>query len=166
MRFLARFRVFFGFVFAAAALWLATPSRQSLIVGAAIMIAGECLRIWAAGHLEKSREVTRSGPYRFTRHPLYVGSSIIGAGFAIAARHLLVGAIVAGYLVATLTAAIVSEEAHLREKFGDEYGAYAEKRAVPMQRSFSWRRAMANREYNAIAGLVGAFALLIAKLYL
>ena len=46
-------------------------------------MAGECLRLWAAGHLEKSKEVTRSGPYRHTRHPLYLGSSIIGIGIAL-----------------------------------------------------------------------------------
>jgi protein-S-isoprenylcysteine O-methyltransferase Ste14 len=163
MKFLARFRVFFGFVFAAVALWLASPSRESLTIGGAIMIVGECVRIWAAGHLEKSREVTRSGPYRFTRHPLYLGSSLIGIGFAVASRHRLVAMMVALYLVATLTAAILSEEAHLREKFGDEYDAYAEKRATPMARSFSWRRAFANREHHAIAGLAAALLILAAK---
>jgi protein-S-isoprenylcysteine O-methyltransferase Ste14 len=165
MKYLARFRVFLGFIFAAIALWLATPTRDSLLLGGAIMIAGECLRIWAAGHLEKSKEVTRSGPYQYTRHPLYLGSSLIGVGFAIASRHWAVAAIVIGYLLLTLTAAMRSEEAHLREKFGDEYDAYAEKRSAPMQRSFSWRRAMNNREYNAIAGLAAALGVLAATLY-
>jgi protein-S-isoprenylcysteine O-methyltransferase Ste14 len=132
--------------------------------GAAIMIAGECLRIWAAGHLEKSKEVTRSGPYRFTRHPLYLGSSLIGVGFAMAASHVGVTVIVIAYLVLTLTAAMRSEEAHLREKFGDEYNAYAEKRSPPMQRAFSWRRAFSNREHHAVAGLAAAFLILAMKL--
>lgn len=164
MTFLARYRVFLGFVLAAVTLWLATPTLDSLVVGAAMMIAGESVRIWAAGHLEKSREVTRSGPYRFTRHPLYLGSTLIGLGYAVAARHPAVAAIVAAYLLLTLGAAIVSEEAHLREKFGDAYVAYTEKRATPMDRSFSWRRAMHNREYNAMAGLAAALAVLAAKL--
>ena len=165
MKFLTRYRVFLGFVLAAVTLWLATPMLDSLVVGGAMMIAGECMRLWAAGHLEKSKEVTRSGPYRFTRHPLYLGSTLIGLGYAIAARHPVVAVIVAAYLLLTLTAAMLSEEKHLREKFGDEYDAYAEKRAAPMQRSFSWRRAMDNREYNAIAGLVGALIVLMVKLY-
>ncbi|HJU41739.1 MAG TPA: isoprenylcysteine carboxylmethyltransferase family protein [Vicinamibacterales bacterium] len=163
MKWLARFRVFLGFVFAAIALWLATPTRESLFTGAGIMIAGECVRIWAAGHLEKSKEVTRSGPYRFTRHPLYLGSSLLGVGFAIAASHRVVTMIVVAYLLLTLTAAMRSEEAHLREKFGDEYDAYAEKRAAPMQRSFSWHRAMSNREYQAMAGVVAALLILAMK---
>jgi protein-S-isoprenylcysteine O-methyltransferase Ste14 len=164
MKFLTRFRVFFGFVFAAVALWLATPTLDSLLIGGAIMIAGECLRIWAAGHLEKSREVTRSGPYRFTRHPLYLGSSLIGMGFAMASRHWVVAAIVITYLLLTLTAAMRSEEAHLREKFGDEYDAYAEKRAPRMARSFDWRRAVRNREQLAMAGLAGALVVLALKI--
>ena len=163
MKFFARYRVFLGFILAAMTLWLAAPTRESLMLGGAIMIAGEMVRIWAAGHLEKSKEVTRSGPYRFTRHPLYLGSSLIGVGFAIAASHYVVTVIVVAYLLLTLTAAMRSEEAHLREKFGDEYDAYAEKRAAPMPRSFSWHRAMANREYQAIAGLATALLILAMK---
>ena len=165
MRLLARWRVFLGFVSAAIALYLATPTTFSLQVGAAVSIAGELIRLWAAGHLEKSKEVTRSGPYRYTRHPLYLGSSLIGIGFALASNHILVAAIVINYLVLTLTAAMRSEEAHLREKFGDAYDAYAEKRATPMQRKFSWQRAMYNREHHTIAGLGAAFLILSLKVY-
>lgn len=164
MRFLTRFRVFLGFVFAAVTLWLATPTFESLLTGGAIMLAGECVRLWAAGHLEKSREVTRSGPYRFTRHPLYLGSSLIGAGFAMASRHWVVAAIVMTYLALTLTAAMRSEEAHLRQKFGDEYAAYAEQRAAPMDRPFSWRRAVHNREHHTLAGLAATLLVLALKL--
>ena len=68
-------------------LWLARPTSRSLAIGGAMALVGEALRIWAAGHLEKGREVTRSGPYRLTRHPLYLGSAIIGVGVAIAAAR-------------------------------------------------------------------------------
>ena len=164
MKFLTRWRVSLGFVFAAIVLWLATPTPRSLAIGAAIAIAGESLRLWAAGHLEKSKEVTRSGPYRYTRHPLYLGSSLIGIGMAVASNNLIVAVIVAGYLVLTLTAAMRSEEAHLREKFGDAYDAYAEKRAAPMERRFSWQRALHNREHHTIAGLAGGLLLLAWKM--
>ena len=162
-RLLARWRVFLGFVFAAIVMWLATPTRNSLLWGAAIAVIGECLRLWAAGHLEKSREVTRSGPYRHTRHPLYLGSSIIGVGIAVASHHLVVAAMVVGYMLLTLTAAMRSEEAHLREKFGDAYDAYAEKRAAPMDRPFSWPRAIGNREHHTMIGLATGLALLALK---
>ena len=163
MRFLTRFRVFLGFVFAAVALYLATPTPTTLMLGGMVSVAGELIRLWAAGHLEKSKEVTRSGPYRFTRHPLYLGSSLIGIGFAIAANHIVVAVIVVAYLLLTLTAAMRSEEAHLREKFGDAYDAYVEKRSARMERKFSWHRAIHNREHHTMAGLVAALLVLAAK---
>ena len=162
-RLLARWRVFLGFVFAAIVMWLATPTRNSLLLGAAIAVLGECLRLWASGHLEKSREVTRSGPYRHTRHPLYLGSAIIGVGIAVASHHMGVAAMVVAYMLLTLTAAMRSEEAHLREKFGDAYDAYAEKRASPMDRAFSWPRAIGNREHHTMIGLAAGLALLALK---
>jgi len=165
IRLLARWRVSLGFIFAAIVLWLATPSPRSLMTGSAIAIVGELIRLWAAGHLEKSKEVTQSGPYRYTRHPLYLGSSLIGIGMAVVSNNLIVAAVVITYLVLTLTAAMRSEEAHLREKFGDAYDAYAEKRAPKVERSFSWQRAIYNREHHTIAGLLTGLLLLAAKAY-
>jgi protein-S-isoprenylcysteine O-methyltransferase Ste14 len=160
---LARWRVTLGFVLAAVVLWFAQPTRTSLLWGALVAGLGEVIRIWAAGHVEKSREVTRSGPYRFTRHPLYLGSSVMGVGIALASASWLVAAIVLGYLALTISAAIRAEEAHLREKFGGEYDAYAARIAPPMIRSFSMTRALANREHHTIAGLVLALLLLAFK---
>lgn len=165
-RLLARWRVFLGFVFAAVVLYLATPTPASLAIGAAVAFAGESIRLWAAGHLEKSKEVTQSGPYRYTRHPLYLGSALIGIGMAVVSNNLIVAAIVVAYLVLTLTAAMRSEEAHLREKFGDAYDAYAEKRAPKVERAFSWQRALYNREHHTIAGVLGGLLLLAGKLML
>jgi protein-S-isoprenylcysteine O-methyltransferase Ste14 len=161
---IARWRVTVGFVFAAIVLWLAQPTAVTLASGAAFALIGEGIRVWAAGHVEKSREVTRSGPYRFTRHPLYLGSSIIGVGVAIASGDLLVAALVIAYLATTITAAIRAEEAHLRQKFGREYDAYAKRTAPPMVRAFSLSRAVHNREHHTVAGLIVAFALLALKL--
>lgn len=163
-RLLARWRVCLGFVFAAIVIWLAEPTGDSLLAGTVIAVLGEGLRLWASGHLEKSKEVTRSGPYRYTRHPLYLGSSIIGIGIAVAAHTLMVAAIVVTYMALTLTAAMRSEEAHLREKFGDAYDAYAEKRAAPMDRPFSWKRAIGNREHHTLLGLSSGLMLLAMKL--
>lgn len=163
---IARWRVACGFVTAAVVLWLATPTSMTLIVGAGIALLGEVLRVWAAGHVEKSREVTSSGPYRFTRHPLYLGSSIIGIGIAVASGNWMVATLVLVYLGTTISAAIRAEEAHLREKFGEAYDAYAARIAPPMRRSFSFARAHANREHHAIAGLLVALALLALKVVL
>src|ERR1700716_1966616 len=118
---LARLRVPLGFVDGGAALWLAAPTRASLFLGGLVAVVGEWLRIWAAGHLNKSREVTSSGPYRWLAHPLYVGSSVLGVGLAVASNSWAATIVIAIYLFATLTAAIRSEEAFLRRTFGEQY---------------------------------------------
>jgi protein-S-isoprenylcysteine O-methyltransferase Ste14 len=163
-RLLARFRVGLGFLLAALVLWLSRPEWSTWVAGAVIAASGELLRLWAAGHLEKSREVTTSGPYRFTRHPLYMGSTMIGIGVAVTSASFAAAAVIGVYLGFTLSAARRSEEAHLREKFGDAYDAYVESRAEPMPRRFSLTRALRNREHHAIAGLIAGFALLAVKM--
>ena len=161
---LARRRVTLGFVTALVAVVAARPSSASLQAGFAVAVAGEALRIWAAGHLEKSREVTRSGPYRWTRHPLYAGSALIALGAVIAARSIPVAVLAAIYMTATIGAAIHTEEAFLRRTFGDAYDRYRDSSAEPMTRRFSIERALRNREYRAACGMLVGFALLALKL--
>ena len=163
LRRVARLRVTIGFVSSIVVLWLAHPTVRSLAIGAVVAVIGETVRVWAAGHLEKGREVTRSGPYGFTRHPLYLGSSLIGIGLAIASASLIVAVLVLAYLAITLTAAIRTEEAHLTDKFGGAYPAYREGRGVVERRGFSFARAMRNREYRAILGLLFVMVVLAWK---
>ncbi len=163
---IARWRVPLGFVLGALVLWLARPTGASLLFGASVAAVGESIRIWAAGHLEKSREVTRSGPYRFVRHPLYLGTSLMGLGVAIAGGSVVVALIVLVYIGTTIPAAIRAEEAHLRDKFGGEYDSYVQCGSTPMTRRFSLTRAIGNREHHTVAGLVVALALLALKVQL
>ena len=159
----ARLRVALGFLCGVLVFWLATPTAGTILAGLAVAAAGEWLRVWAAGHLNKSREVTRSGPYRFVAHPLYLGSSVIGAGLAIGSGSVIVAAVVAAYLAITLTAAIRSEEAFLRRVFRDEYKAYRHTGIVDADRRFSLERAIANREHRAVVGLAVALLLMAWK---
>jgi protein-S-isoprenylcysteine O-methyltransferase Ste14 len=163
MRLLARLRVPLGFVCGALALWLARPTPASIAAGMLVAIGGEAIRFWAAGHIEKGREVTRSGPYRFVAHPLYLGSAIMGAGFMWAAQSLAVTFIAGAYLAVTLVAAMRTEEAALTARFGREYPAYREGTAAPANRPFSLARAIANREHRAVLGLFVAAALLYVR---
>ena len=163
-RILARRRIALGFLAAVAALVLAHPTPATWWIGLVIAIVGEAIRIWAAGHLEKGREITRSGPYRWSRHPLYVGSSIIATGIVIASRSVPVAIVTAFYMGATITAAIRTEEAALTGRFGDAYDRYRESGGDPMPRRFSAARAMRNREYRAVAGLAAGFALLALRM--
>ncbi len=162
---LSRRRVPLGFGAGALALWLAQPTPRSLMAGSVVVMAGEALRVWAAGHVSKSREVTASGPYRFVRHPLYVGSSVMGLGLALACRSLVVGAVIAVYLVTTLSAAIGREEAFLLRTFGSEYDRYRRGLMVGPEerRAFSIQQAIANHEHRALAGIAVAVLLLILK---
>jgi protein-S-isoprenylcysteine O-methyltransferase Ste14 len=154
LRRIARLRVTIGFIAGIVVLWFAEPSPRSLAIGAVVAAAGEAVRVWASGHLEKGREVTMSGPYAFTRHPLYLGSSLIGIGLAIGAANIVAAVLVLAYLGITLTAAIRTEEAHLTAKFGEAYPAYRDGRAGGERRHFSAARVMRNREYRALLGLV------------
>lgn len=162
--FLARRRVTLGFVAAAAAVWLSQPTWDTWRWGALVALAGQAVRVWAAGHLEKSREVTTSGPYRFVGHPLYLGSALLAVGVVIASRSLIVFVLTALYMGTTIGAAIRQEEAFLRRTFEADYARYQAGTAVPaVARRFSWARAMRNREYRSVLGAVVGFALLALK---
>jgi protein-S-isoprenylcysteine O-methyltransferase Ste14 len=166
VKILARRRVALGFITACAAIVLAQPTWETWTAGFLAAWVGEAIRIWAAGHLDKGREVTRSGPYRWMRHPLYVGSAVLALGVVIAARSVAVAVVAVVYMGSTLTAAIRTEEAFLRRTFGDVYDRYSRSEGAPMPRSFSIERVMRNREYRAVAGLLLGFALLALKIVL
>ena len=163
---IAHYRVTLGFVVAAAAFWLATPSWRSLGLGALIAVGGEALRVWAAGHLRKGQEVTRSGPYLFVRHPLYCGSFAIGIGFVVAAADPIVAVMVVAYLTVTLLAASRLEEATLRAAFGEEFEQYARGSRAPSERRFSPSQVIANGEHRTLLGFAAALAILGIKAWM
>ena len=160
----ARWRVPLGFACGAAVLFLASPTMRSMAVGGAIAVFGEMLRIWSAGHLDKGREVTQSGPYRFTRHPLYLGSAIIALGVAVASARLSVAVIVFVYMALVVGSAVRHEEANMRLQFGGAYDAYLRSPVSSVKRPFSLNRAMkVNKEYKAVLGLAAAALILALK---
>jgi len=166
VRVLARRRVTLGFIAGATTLILAHPTWSSWRAGLVIAALGEAIRVWAAGHLEKSREVTGSGPYRLTSHPLYLGSSVIALGVIVACRSWVVATVVATYMAATIAAAIRTEEAFLRKAFGPAYDDYKRLGAGTTTRRFSLARALGNREHRALLGLGAGFAFLALKIVL
>jgi rfaE bifunctional protein nucleotidyltransferase chain/domain len=160
---LAHRRVPLGFLAGVPAYWLATPTVASIVLGGLVAVPGEALRIWAAGHLQKAREVTTSGPYRFMRHPLYVGSSVMGLGFAIASGTLWSALVVLVYLALTIPTTARREEASLDRDLGGAYSAYREGRTEVSDRRFRWSQVRANRELRALVGFVLALALLVLR---
>ena len=167
-----RIRVPLGFAFAVVYLWLAHPTNLSIIIGILILIPGLLLRAVASGHVKKNRELTTSGPYAYTRNPLYLGSLILAVGFAIAARNWWIAALMVVMFLAIYLPVILAEERFLRQAFPD-YDNYA--RQVPrlwlrltpfrqQQGSFSADLYWKHREYNAVLGSVFVMGLLVLKL--
>jgi protein-S-isoprenylcysteine O-methyltransferase Ste14 len=148
-------------MFAIVYLWLAHPRPLSLSIGSVVVCAGLAVRAIASGHLRKNEELATSGPYSYTRNPLYLGSILIAAGFAIAARNLWIWILLAALFVSIYAPVIVSEEAFLRAKFPD-FESYA--KAVPrlaprwsgqnLKENFSRELYLKHREYNALLGAV------------
>jgi protein-S-isoprenylcysteine O-methyltransferase Ste14 len=167
-----RVRVPLGFIFAVVYVWFARPTRTSLIAGALIMLPGLLLRGLASGHVQKDKQLTISGPYAYTRNPLYLGSLFLAAGFAIAARSWPIVAIMVLMFALIYIPVIAGEERYLRQTF-PEYDEYA--RRVPrmfprltaygnQQAAYSSARYWKHREYEASIGCVVLLAILIAKL--
>jgi protein-S-isoprenylcysteine O-methyltransferase Ste14 len=168
-----RIRVPLGFVVAGLYVWLAQPSAASLLLGAGFVVLGLALRGWASGHLEKNERLATHGPYAYTRNPLYVGSSILATGFAVAARSWWVALILAIMFVAVYLPVIRGEEEFLAERF-PEFAAYAREvpRLVPRLRgtgkatpAFSWVLYGKHREYHATLGSIAIMAVLVGKLF-
>jgi protein-S-isoprenylcysteine O-methyltransferase Ste14 len=166
-----RIRVPFGFLFAAAYIWLAQPTLISIVIGACIAFAGLCIRALASGHVSKNEVLATSGPYAHTRNPLYLGSIILAVGFLIAAKSWLLPLIAVAILVAIYVPVIRAEEAFLRARFSefDDYAAQVP-RLFPRVRSyqnrpgsFSWHLYWKHREYNAALGAGLMIIALVAK---
>jgi protein-S-isoprenylcysteine O-methyltransferase Ste14 len=171
-RIASRIRVPLGFALAVLYLWLARPRWWSLAAGAVIAAAGLLLRALASGHVQKNTEVTTTGPYAYTRNPLYVGSLIVAAGFALAARNAWVVVLMAVLFMAIYVPVVRAEEAYLRSRF-PEYAEYAQRvpRFFGCRRNpessggaFSRELYLKHREYNAVLGAVLMLAALAAKI--
>jgi protein-S-isoprenylcysteine O-methyltransferase Ste14 len=167
-----RIRVPLGFAFAVLYLWLARPTWFSIAIGAVILFFGVALRALASGHISKDSELTTSGPYAYTRNPLYLGSIIIAVGFAVSARSPWVVLAIIVLFAAIYVPVIRSEEEFLRTRFPgfDDYARQVP-RFLPRLRphpsvsgSFSRQRYLHHREYNALIGTAAMMAALAAKL--
>jgi protein-S-isoprenylcysteine O-methyltransferase Ste14 len=171
-----RIRVPLGFVFAVFFLWLARPSVSFLAWSLLLVVPGLWLRGYASGYVKKNAEITMTGPYAHTRNPLYLGSTLIAFGFALAARSPWVALALAALFAAIYVPVIRGEEAFLRSKFPgyDDYAARVP-RLIPRLRpstvdageagGFSADLYRKHREYNALIGAAAIYAALILKLY-
>lgn len=170
-RFARRVRIPLGFAFAALYIFLARPSWLSIAIGSIIIAIGLAVRAWASGHVAKAAEITQSGPYAYTRNPLYLGSIIIGIGFGVASRSWCVAIGLVALLLAIYIPTIGWEERWLRANIAgfDDYASRVPRlfpKLVPAGTPGEYSRAryLKHHEYNALLGAAAMLAALIIKL--
>jgi len=174
-----RARVPLGFVVAAVFLIFARPTWTTLALGLVLVVPGLWLRAYAAGYVKKNAELTRTGPYAYTRNPLYLGSMSIAAGFAVAAGRLWLAVFLVAMFLAIYVPTILSEEEFLRGAF-PQFDEYAQRvprllpRLTPARFAdtergmgrFSPERYRHHREYNASIGAACLYVALIFRMWL
>lgn len=169
----AKLRVPSGFLIVAVFAWFSHPTVGSLEWGLPISLVGLGLRAWAAGCLAKNQQLATSGPYAYTRNPLYLGTLLVAAGLAVAARSPGLGLLFAAVFVFVYLPVIQNESEYLHVLFAD-YAAYAS--AVPLllprltphrqgnPNPFRLALYLRNQEYNAGAGFAAGMLFLLWKL--
>jgi len=172
-----RWRVPLGFLCAALFFLFAKPTPRALIIGAAVSLLGLALRTWAAGHIRKNAQLAVSGPYAFTRNPLYLGSFLLGLGFTIASGRLLLAVLFAGLFLGIYLPVMRVEASTMAQLFGSQYETY--RRSVPLffprftpfresgstGNRFDGTLYLRYREYRAALGLAAAWGLLLIKTF-
>jgi len=169
--FFVRWRVRLGYPLAIVALWFSRPTRRSIVVGALMGVVGLSVRAYAAGYLRKQEVLTVTGPYAYTRNPLYLGSALLVLGTAIATRSWISSAILMVYFAVFYSVVMQREANELHRRHGASFEEYA--RAVPLflprltaarltgdsAGSFSFAQFKKNHEWQATAGFL--FLLLV-----
>jgi protein-S-isoprenylcysteine O-methyltransferase Ste14 len=178
-KFARRARVPLGFVVAAVFLVFARPTWTTLAWGLVLIVPGLWLRAYAAGYVKKNAELTRTGPYAYTRNPLYLGSMSIAAGFAVAAGQWWLVVLLIAMFLAIYVPTILSEEEFLRDTF-PQFEEYAQRvprllpRLTPARFEdagrgmgrFSAERYRHHHEYNASIGAACLYVALIFRMWL
>jgi len=171
-----RIRVPLGFAFALLYFWLARPTWHSIALGAVSIVPGLLVRALASGHVRKNEALATSGPYAYTRNPLYLGSLLIGIGFALAARSWWIGGLLVLMFFAIYLPVIRGEEKFLRGQF-PEFDEYAQQvprmlpRITPARVGddpgrFSVELYLKHREWNALLGAIAIVGMLLFKIFL
>jgi len=158
------------------AIIFARPDLTSFLTGLGVCFLGLLIRTWSAGHLRKEKELAISGPYQYTRNPLYLGNFVIGISVAFASRSWWVLGYFAAYFLLFYPLAIKKEIKRMKELFPDEYDEYKKKAPIffPTSKSFSllgknkfsWKLFLKNKEWRALIGAVLFWVILALKMIL
>lgn len=165
-----RIRVPLGFLTAALylyELWRRPPLPAAVAASFLLVLPGLWLRAYASGYVKKNQELTQTGPYACTRNPLYLGSMLIAAGFALALLSWPLALVLAAGFAVIYVPVIASEERFLRSAF-PEFEDYCRRvpRLIPRFASgtrsknksapgagFALSLYLQHREYNAGIGV-------------
>jgi protein-S-isoprenylcysteine O-methyltransferase Ste14 len=164
--FFVRWRVRLGYPLAIAVLYLSRPSPRSILFGALAGIVGLCVRAYAAGYLHKQEVLTVTGPYAYTRNPLYLGSATLALGAGIATRSWISAIILMVYFAVFYSIVMQREANELHVRHGAAFEEYAH--AVPLfiprltaakrpgdsAGSFSFAQYKKNHEWQAAVGFL------------
>lgn len=176
-----RWRVRMGYPVAVVYLVLANPKPRWILIGAAVAAIGLLIRGASSGHLRKDRELATSGPYAYTRNPLYLGSAFLAAGFAIAGGSWWAGLLVVAYFGIFYYAVMRNEEQDLHRRFGAAFDAYAARVSLFFPwftrgdatssggegaQQFSWAQYRRNREYKALIGTIAGLGVLFLRMWI
>ena len=140
-----RLRLPLGFILGISYLIFARPTPLTLAVGGAVAFLGVIVRAWASGHISKNERLATSGPYAHTRNPLYFGSFLIAAGFAIAAHWGLLLLVVA-FFVLIYAPTMQRERANIAGRFPGAYETYAANVPAFIPRPTPWRSTESERD--------------------
>lgn len=173
---LQRWRVPLGFACAGLFMVLARPRLATLVAGALVSATGLAVRAWAAGHIRKNDVLATSGPYAYTRNPLYLGSFLLGLGFTIAAARWELALVFVGLFLGIYFPVMRVEASTLTRLFGESYRRYAHEVPLYLPRltpyrdqatgnRFDARLYMRYREYRAGLGLLVGWGVLVLKSY-
>jgi len=155
---------------------LARPTPTLLVWGAGLAALGLLIRGWSAGTIEKGEALATTGPYAFTRNPLYLGSFILGVGLALPGGHFVWPVAFAAFFGVVYVPTMRREAERLHDVFGTRYAEYAAQvpaflpRLRPYQAGpgdvggFQWSRYLRYREWEALLGAATALAILSLRL--
>jgi len=171
-----RWRVRGHFISIILSVFLAKPNIYSLLSGIGFVVLGLLLRGWACGHLKKEKRLAVSGPYKYTRNPLYLGNLIIGMGIVAGARSWWVLAIFIAYFLKFYPVVIIKEKNKMQQLFPQEYKEYSSK--VPLfipslkpyaeapDVRFNWAIYKKNKELRALIWGIIFWIILFLKMIL
>jgi protein-S-isoprenylcysteine O-methyltransferase Ste14 len=174
LRYHEQSRQWFAVIFVLLVSLLGAYNPMLYLIGGAIAIFGEAIRMWASGYVMKNKELATNGPYAYVRHPLYVGNILLLVGFSIASSQwwsfVLMGALLWFYYPLTIS----YEDNKLRDIFGDEWVVWSKnihaliptfgKKAGSVKSGWSFKKSlMQNAEPLIVVYLIGCMYLLYTR---